>query len=66
MKRKVVRLGKLDRLYVHKKAEAAARPCVMESAAVLNCWSNVRGGTPDASECKAFVESLTICMRNFV
>jgi|SRR5579862_91132 len=66
MKKKVVRLGKLNRLYVHtKKPDQGVGPCALELSAVLNCWSNTRA-TPDANECKALVESLTNCMRTYV
>jgi hypothetical protein len=67
MKKKIVRLGKLDKLYVtNRRPNQGVGPCALEASAVLHCWSNVRGGTPDASECKHFVESLTNCMRNYV
>lgn len=67
MKKKIVRLGKLDRLYVtNRRPDQGVGPCALEASAVLNCWSNVRGGNPDAAECKAFVETLTNCMRNYV
>jgi hypothetical protein len=67
MKKKVVRLGKLNRLYVrNKQPNQGVGPCALELSAVLNCWSNTRDGAPDASECKALVEGLTNCMRTFV
>ena len=67
MKKKVVRLAKLDRLYVtNRTPDRGIGPCAAEVSAVLNCWGNVRGGTPDATECTAFVQTLTNCMRNYV
>jgi hypothetical protein len=67
MKKKIVRLGKLNRLHVHsRKPDQGVGPCALELSAVLNCWSNTGNGAPDATECKAFVESLTNCMRTYV
>jgi hypothetical protein len=67
MKKKVVRLGKLNRLRVHNRQQnQGIGPCALELSAVLNCWSNTGDGTPDAVECKAFVNSLTNCMRTYV
>jgi hypothetical protein len=67
MKDKVVRLPRLNRLHVHSKnPNQGVGPCAMELSAVLTCWSNVRGGTPDAAECKSFVNTLTNCMRGYV
>lgn len=67
MKKKVVRLGKLNRLYVHtRKPDQGIGPCALELSAVLNCWSNSSDGNPDAAECRAFVDSLTNCMRTYV
>jgi len=66
MKKKVVRLGKLNRLRVHNKQQnQGIGPCALELSAVLNCWSNTGDGAPDAVECKAFVNSLTNCMRTY-
>jgi hypothetical protein len=67
MKKKVVRLGKLNRLHVHsRKPDQGVGPCALELSAVLNCWSNTSSGVPDAAECKAYVETLTTCMRTWV
>jgi len=56
----------LNRLHVHSKnPNQGVGPCAMELSAVLTCWSNVRGGTPDAAECKSFVNTLTNCMRGY-
>ena len=68
MKKKVVRLANLDRLRVHgKNPNQGVGPCALELTAVLNCWSNARAApTPDVAECKAFVNTLTECMRSYV
>jgi hypothetical protein len=67
MKKKIVRLANLDRLRVHgKNPNQGVGPCALELSAVLTCWSNSRAGAPDVSECKAFVNSLTNCMRSYV
>jgi len=68
MKKKVVRLANLDRLRVHgKNPNQGVGACALELTAVLNCWSNARAApTPDVAECKAFVNTLTECMRSYV
>jgi hypothetical protein len=67
MKNKVVRLPKLKALRVHPKdPDKGVGPCALELFTVLNCWSDVRGGTPDAADCKAMVQTLTECMRKYV
>jgi hypothetical protein len=65
MKKKVVRLPKLDRLFVApRKADSDVGPCALELSALLNCWNNF--GAPDALECRTFVLGLTKCMRIYV
>jgi len=65
MRKKIVRLPKLDRLRITpRKTDMGVGPCAIELSAVLNCWNNNSG--PDAAECRAFVDTLTNCMRTYV
>lgn len=65
MKKKVVRIGNLNRLHVHPlKPNKGVGPCGLELSAVLNCWHN--SGGPDTADCKAFVSTLANCMRSYV
>ena len=67
MKKKIVRLAKLNRLRVTPiNPNQGAGPCALELSAVLNCWSNSRDGGPDAAECRALVNTLASCMRSYV